>query len=432
MNNAVSAFLSSHNFVRHVDVNTVAESILDDMNRGLNGLKSDEDMIPTWCMPPKSKVTNKSVIVIDAGGTNFRSCLVTFDVNGSASISEMEKTKMPGVERELTKKEFFDQFAANLEHLKNKADSIGFCFSYPMQITENSDGILLGFSKEVKAPEVVGCKIGECLKEALVAHGWNEPKRVTMLNDTVAALLAGAAISKKGKEYSSYIGLILGTGMNAAYIQPEISSRKNFPQQIVVCESGKTRCVNRSDFDISLDKKTQKPGEFYMEKLCSGAYLGPVVYEMLQVAASENFFSDGVNKALLQLKEFTTIQMSEFLDAPYNTDYVLSKLCAENNATAEDYDRMYQLLDAVAERSARHAAAILVAAVVQSGEGKLATKPVCILCNGSTFYKTHMINNRVHGYLDEILTKQYGLYWDIVSVDDDITLGTAIAGLIES
>ena len=121
MNNAVRAFLSSHNFVRHVDVNTVAESILDDMNRGLNGLKSDEDMIPTWCMPPKSKVVNKSVIVIEAGGTNFRSCLVTFDANGVASVSEMEKTKMPGVERELSKKEFFEQFASNLEHLKNKA-----------------------------------------------------------------------------------------------------------------------------------------------------------------------------------------------------------------------------------------------------------------------------------------------------------------------
>ena len=94
MNNAVSAFLSSHNFVRHVDVNTVAESILDDMNRGLNGLKSDEDMIPTWCMPPKAKVVNKSVIVIDAGGTNFRSCLVTFDANGCASISEMEDEGM--------------------------------------------------------------------------------------------------------------------------------------------------------------------------------------------------------------------------------------------------------------------------------------------------------------------------------------------------
>ena len=43
-----------------------------------------------------------------------------------------------------------------------------------------------------------------------------------------------------------------------------------------------------------------------------------------------------------------------------------------------------------------------------------------------------MINNRVHAYLDEILTEQKGLYWEIVSVEDDITLGTAIAGLIEN
>ena len=43
MNSAVSAFLSRHNFVRHVDVNVLAESILDDMNRGLRKEKSDED-----------------------------------------------------------------------------------------------------------------------------------------------------------------------------------------------------------------------------------------------------------------------------------------------------------------------------------------------------------------------------------------------------
>ena len=210
MNNAVSAFLSSHNFVRHVDVNTVAESILDDMNRGLNGLKSDEDMIPTWCMPPKAKVVNKSVIVIDAGGTNFRSCLVTFDKDGIPQISEMEKTRMPGVEKELSKKEFFEQIADNLEHLKNKSDRIGFCFSYPMTIKENGDGILLGFSKEVKAPEVVGSEVGKCLVEELEKRGWNSIKRITLCNDTVAALLAGAACANNVTDYSSYVGFILG------------------------------------------------------------------------------------------------------------------------------------------------------------------------------------------------------------------------------
>ena len=132
MNNTVSSFLSRHNFVNHVDVLSVAQAILDDMHKGLKKEKSDQDMIRTFSNPPESSAKGKSVIVIDAGGTNFRSCLVTFDVNGNPVISEMEKTKMPGVEKELSKKEFFEQFAKNLEHLKNKADRIGFCFSYPM------------------------------------------------------------------------------------------------------------------------------------------------------------------------------------------------------------------------------------------------------------------------------------------------------------
>lgn len=430
MNTAVSAFLSRHNFVRHVDVNVVAEAILDDMNRGLRQEKADEDMIPTWCLPPEKPVTNKSVIVIDAGGTNFRSCLVTFDANGEGTISEMEKTKMPGVERELSKKEFFDQFAANLEHLKNKADSIGFCFSYPMSITKDGDGVLINFSKEVKAPEVVGCTIGKELKAALVAHGWKEPKRVTLLNDTVAALLAGKAAAK-GYPYSSYIGFILGTGMNAAYIQPAIPSRKDFTKQIVVCESGKTNAVNMSDFDKVFDAKSQKPGTAFIEKQCAGGYLGPVGLEMVKMAAADGLFTEKLGKALAGLDALSNIEMNQFLHTPYNTEISLGKLCADCKATDEDYDRLYQLFDALAERSARCAAAILTAAVIQSGEGKNAAKPVCILCDGSTFWLTKMIKERVHAYLDDVLTQQKGIYWDIVSLDNDITLGTAIAGLIE-
>ena len=42
-----------------------------------------------------------------------------------------------------------------------------------------------------------------------------------------------------------------------------------------------------------------------------------------------------------------------------------------------------------------------------------------------------MIFQRVNSYLEECLTIQRGLYWKIVSVEDDITLGTAIGGLIE-
>ena len=430
MNTTVSSFLMKHNFVNHIDVLSLAQGILDDMKRGLKKEPADQDMIRTFCNPPKKTAKNESVIVIDAGGTNFRSCLVTFDQEGQPQISEMEKTRMPGVERELSRKEFFEQFAVNLEHLKNKADRIGFCFSYPMEIQENGDGILLGFSKEVKAPEVVGCKVGECLKEALAAHGWNSIKRITMCNDTVSALLAGAACAGDTHRYSSYIGYILGTGMNAAYLQPDCDCC-GIQKQIVVCESGKFRSVNRSDFDIEFDKTTVKPGSFFLEKQCSGAYLGPVSTIILQTAAKEGLFSEATNKALLALAEpLTLIEMDKFLHGPFNRDCILGKIACEN-ASEEDLDIMYQLLDAVVERSARCSAAILTACAIQTGAGKNAAKPISILCNGTTFYKTWMVRERTAAYLDEILTNKLGIHWEIVSADNDITLGTAIAGLIE-
>lgn len=429
MNRTVSAFLSKHNFVRYLDIETLTDSILADMNRGLLRLDADEDMILTGLLPPEESVADKKVIVIDAGGTNFRSCLVTFDKNGAPSISELEKTRMPGVERELNKLEFFSQLAVNLDHLKNKADAIGFCFSYPMQSTDDGDGILLGFSKEVKAPEVVGSKVGQCLKDALVASGWHEIRRVTMLNDTVAALLAGAAAPSDGRRYSSYIGFILGTGMNAAYIQDKTAALTDFTKQIVVCESGKTRSVVRSDFDKAFDKKSAKPGTFYIEKQCSGAYLGPVTLEMLHTAAEEKIFSEKLCAALLKLDALTLIELDAFLHAPYGNG-ALSKMAAEYGTEA-DYDTLFELLDAVVERTARSAAAVLCAAAIQSGQGTRATRPVCILCNGTTFYKTHMVRSRTLGFLDEFLTKRRGLYWQAIERENDITLGTAIAGLIE-
>lgn len=426
MNSNVAAFLSRHNFVCHEDINTVASAIYNDMNRGLSGKESDEDMISTFCLPPEKKVKNKTVIVIDAGGTNFRSCLVTFDADGNASISEMEKTKMPGVEKELSKKEFFAQFAENLDHLKNKADCIGFCFSYPMKITEDGDGILLGFSKEVKAPEVVGSKVGECLKTELLSRGWSKINKIMLLNDTVAALLAGHAIAPSGKNYSSYIGLILGTGLNAAYIQPENEFVK---KQIVVCESGKTRAVTRSDFDIEFAKTTVNPEAFYMEKSCSGAYLGPVAKVIIQTAAKEGLFSKKTGDELAKIQSLSLIDMDQYLHKPKDSSSLLGKIIAEN-ASGEDGEILFELLDALVERSARRAAAILIACSMQSGEGKNASSPICILCNGTTFHKTYKIRARVMGYLEELLTVQRSLYWEVVWQDNDITLGTAIAGLI--
>ena len=59
--------------------------------------------------------------------------------------------------------------------------------------------------------------------------------------------------------------------------------------------------VARSDFDIAFDKKSEKPGVGVLEKLCSGAYLGPVAYEALVAAAKDKLFSEKVCENLLAL-----------------------------------------------------------------------------------------------------------------------------------
>ncbi len=439
-----SAFLARHGFsAAGYDVNSVISGLLYDMKKGLaegNGnldsMDATEEMIPTWGLPPEESPKNQKVIVIDAGGTNFRSCIVTFDENGSATISDMEKTSMPGIERELSKKDFFEAIAKNLDHLKNKASRIGFCFSYAMKITPDGDGEVIKFSKEIKAKEVEGSMVGACLSDALVARGWNRPEKIVLLNDTTAALLAGAANATEGRAYGSYVGFILGTGMNTAYIDPEPISKiaglkdsKGNPApvpQIVVCESGHFNKIQRSDFDIAFDKTTLNPGTYVMEKMCSGGYLGPVTLVMLKQAASEGLFTKPVAEKIQSIEKLAAMDMDKFLYAPRNTETLLGGAVAEG--TQEDADMLYTLLDSAIDRCARLATALIAAAAIKSGKGTSAALPVGIVCNGTTFYKSHNLQQRVRGMLNQVLIDQRHIYFEILTIENDITLGTAVAG----
>lgn len=439
---AVNAFLGRYNLQPNgPDVNAAIAAMLYDMEEGLMadpvnppGQGPALDMIPTWAAPPEESPRETKVIVIDAGGTNFRSCLVSFDANGKAEISDMQKTRMIALDREYGKKEFFDTIAANIDYLKDKATRIGFCFSWPMTIQPNGDGLVTEFSKEVKAKEVLGSLIGENLGAALKERGWKAVEKITLLNDTTAALLAGASSATDGKAYDSYVGFILGTGMNAAYIEYEpiakiAANGKNGPSaQIVVCESGKCNKIPQSKFDELLDKTTTSPGLFGYEKKCSGAYLGPLGRIALVQAAKDGLFTAAITPVLEKLDTLELKDMDQLFYTPYRTDTKLGALL--DSGTETDREIAYRILDAIVERSARLAAANIAASILKSGKGKSPVKPVCVLCEGTTFLKTHNLRNRVIGYLNEVLTEQRGIWYELVSMDNAVTLGSAVAGLI--
>jgi len=417
MKDTVKNFLNEHGFYTDLNLGELTESIRNDMINRYLGKESYQDMIPTYIDPSSIKLQEKTVIVIDAGGTNFRSSLVKFAKDGKASVSDFEKTRMPGTEGELTKSEFFGKIAKNIERFKGKCNEICFCFSYAMTITENHDGILTNFSKEVKAPQVVGSYIGLELKKALAEQGWSKDLKIILLNDTVSALLAGVS----EKNYSSYIGFILGTGLNAAFLQPE-SKEFELKKQIVVCESAKFGGFKNSDFDILLDDKSVKPGSAPYEKLCSGAYMGTLALETIHMASKEGIFSDEFSKEITLKDTLSLIEVNLFLQNYQNGE----KNDNFKGATEEDMETLFEIFDALVNRMAQLAACVLAACILQCGEGKEPEKPVCVACNGTSFFKTYKVIDRTKEYLALILQGK-DLHYEILADEADITRGTAMA-----
>ena len=426
MDKAMS-FLEKHCLTASsIDDKEVLSFFLSEMEKGLN---EDETrtMIPTHVSIDGNVKSGENVIVLDAGGTNFRTCLVSFDSEKRPQISDFRKVRMPGLEKEVSAAEFYSILADNVERLIDKADRIGFCFSYAAEITEDHDGIPIIFSKEIKAPEVIGTRLGKCLLEELERRGYDcSKKRVSVINDTVATLLAAKAA--RSENASSYIGFILGTGTNTAYIEKNENIKKiradQSGAQIINVESGDFG-IHVGDLDELFLKTTVDPDKYLMEKKISGAYLGPFASLVIEKAIEEGVFSSQFRERYSKIDKLNTTRMSNYLEMPHNMDYDLVR-CVDGNE--DDASSLYLIISSVIERAAKLTALNLAAAVIKSGAGTEPRYPVVINADGTTFYKTEGLEFYTRMYLDLILKKQYKRYYEVINVDSSPTIGAAIAG----
>ena len=422
-------FLRRHTLsAASIDTDKTLDFILSEMKKGLKDESSSSlRMIATYAEPDVEIIPGSSVIVLDAGGTNFRTCLVTFDDDRQPVISDFRKVGMPGVKEEVSAAEFFSILADNVERLIDKSDRIGFCFSYAATITEDHDGIPILFSKEIKAPEVIGKPLGKNLLAELERRGHDvSKKKVAVVNDTVATLLAAKA---SYPDYaSSYVGFILGTGTNTAYVEENKNIgkiKRNDGREIINVESG-CLALELGDLDKKFVSSTKDPSSYWFEKMISGAYLGPFSALAIEEAIAEGILSEGFREKYRTIEPLNTTRMSNYLEMCHNTDYDLVR-CVEGNE--EDATALYKILKSIIERAGKLTAINLTAAVLASGCGTEPREPVVINADGTTFYKTEFLEFYTRLYLDEILEKKHGRYFSIVQIDNSPTLGAAMAGL---
>lgn len=409
-----------------VDINITLNDFCSEMEAGLFGDDSSLAMIPSYIKADASIPTNKPVIVLDAGGTNLRVCTVSFDDNGAVDIGCFEQYKMPGFLHELSKQAFYNTICDYLEPVINKSDSIGFCFSYPTEINADKDGKLLYWTKEIKVPEVVGEYIGSGLLAALAKRG-HTGKNLVLLNDTVSTLLAGKIIGEQ-RQCDGYIGFILGTGTNTAYIEKSSNISKisvSSAAQIINVESGNFSKCPQGDIDKLFDNSTDNPGAYTFEKMISGRYLGSVALGLLKKAAINGLFSKAANAEIKSRRCLATAELSMFLEnplslaAPFNSDKL----------TSNDRKTLYYLVIELIERAAKLTAVNIAAAVIKSNSGRNPQHPICINIDGSTFYELFGFNTKCEKYLATILNSR-GFYFETIRVENAPVIGTAFAGLV--
>uniref|UniRef100_UPI003AAEF627 hexokinase-2 n=1 Tax=Centroberyx gerrardi TaxID=166262 RepID=UPI003AAEF627 len=252
----------------------VAVRFRRDMDKGLcrdTNPTAAVKMLPTFVRSTPDGTEKGDFLALDLGGTNFRVLLVKVSANGKQKV-EMENQiyVIPEHLMRGSGSELFDHIADCLSNfldkmgIKDKKLPLGFTFSFPCQQTKLDESILVSWTKGFKSSGVEGKDVVSLLRKAIKKRGDFDIDIVAVINDTVGTMMTCGY-----DDHHCEIGLIVGTGTNACYME----EMRNL--ELVEGDEGRM-CVNmewgafgddgtlgdlRTDFDREIDAGSLNPGK---------------------------------------------------------------------------------------------------------------------------------------------------------------------------
>ncbi|KAJ3307630.1 hexokinase A, partial [Gonapodya sp. JEL0774] len=206
--------------IGHDDLAGIVRDMLAKFGEGLGRDGAEIKMLPSYV---RNRPTGREVgkfYALDFGGTNFRVCELELTNDASGYHFHADKFKIPEELKLAPGEDLFDFFGDSvltfitqrgLSAEALKTAKLGFTFSFPIQQLALNKGILMQWNKGFDNPGVIGKDVVELLHKAFDRKGI--PLRVTALvNDTVGTLVANGY-----KSPNTTVGVIVGTGTNAAY-----------------------------------------------------------------------------------------------------------------------------------------------------------------------------------------------------------------------
>ncbi|GLD46322.1 hexokinase-2-like protein [Lates japonicus] len=352
----------------------ISTRLKKDMNRGLGKHthnKAPVKMLPTFVRATPDGTESGDFLALDLGGTNFRVLHVRV-VEEEQRVLKMD-SQICAIPQEImlgTGEQLFDHIAACLgdfvdsQNLKGQTLPLGFTFSFPCEQKEIDKSILIRWTKGFNCSGVEGKDVVKLLKEAIQRRGDYDIGSVAMVNDTV-----GTMMSCGYRDQSCEIGMIIGTGTNACYMEEMKNVKRVEGEDGRMCintewggfgDDGSLRNI-LTKFDVQVDKMSINPGVHTFEKMISGMYLGEIV-RLLLVKLTEDklLFNGQMSEALRTKDKFQTKFISEIEEEDNGLENG-EKILTELGLKWDPVDvRVVRLVcDTISSRSARLCGAAL-------------------------------------------------------------------------
>uniref|UniRef100_UPI00398EACEF hexokinase-2-like isoform X1 n=2 Tax=Pristiophorus japonicus TaxID=55135 RepID=UPI00398EACEF len=390
----------------------ISNRFLIEMEQGLGkdtNPTSSVKMLPTFVRSTPDGTESGDFLALDLGGTNFRVLRVKVSDNGKQKV-EIEN-RICAIPKDImhgTGTQLFDHIANCLANvmeelqIKDKKLPLGFTFSFPCQQSKLDESILVNWTKGFKSSGVEGRDVVNLLRKSIQRRGDFDIDIVAVVNDTVGTMMTCGY-----DDHNCEIGLIVGTGTNACYMEDM--------QHIDLVEGDEGRmCINmewgafgdlgelddiRTEFDIEIDRGSINPGKQLFEKMISGMYMGELVRIILVKMAKDGLLFGGkITPELLVTEHFETRFVSAIekdTDGLQKAKEILTKLGLE--PTQDDCVATQRICTIVSTRSSNLCAATLAAVLRRIKENKGVQRlRTTIGVDGSVYKKHPQFARRLH------------------------------------
>ncbi|NXO34602.1 HXK3 protein, partial [Locustella ochotensis] len=383
------------------DLEKVQALMREEMDRGLckeTNASASVRMLPTYVSHTPDGTERGDFLALDLGGTNFRVLVVHVAEDGITMASEIYV--IPVAIMQGTGEALFDHIIDCIIDFQMKQNLVadilplGFTFSFPCQQVGLDKALLLTWTKGFSASGCVGQDVVQLLREAARRKQHAGMEVVALVNDTVGTMMACGYDDPKCE-----IGLIVGTGTNACYMEEMRNVGTVEGDQGLMCINmewgafGDNGCLDHifTHFDKVVDESTINPGKQRFEKLISGMYLGEIVRQILMVMTEKQLLFQGKISPKLQTRN---IFQTKFLSTVELNGLPLRQIRAilnelEMDASFEDCVLLREVCQTVSLRAAQLCAAGLAAVVEKMRENRgLDQLSVTVGVDG-TLYKLH-------------------------------------------